>query len=174
MKSRGNGFTLTELLISAGIMAILVSLAMSALITNFNSFKLIKNESELQFQSQYILNFISDKIMKSKNVALIKTGTSSMINSKMEGAVSRISLKYGDASNNCYIFEVRGGKIWYGNSYPNGPANDELGTYISELKAAPYPAGRTFAETGALKITLCLIKNGQEYETEQTVYMRSR
>jgi prepilin-type N-terminal cleavage/methylation domain-containing protein len=172
MKNK-KGFTLIEILISAAIMSILVVLIMSVFITSLKNFKTLKNKSELQFQTQYIINFVSDKVMKSKNVALIKSDTSSVINSEKEFNISKISLKYGNEINNYYIFEVHSNKIYYGNSCWDDSADVELGVYVSELKAAPYPAGRTFADTHALKFTLCLEKEGHIYETEQLVYMRN-
>lgn len=172
MKNR-KGFTLIEILIAVAIMSIIVSLIMSVFITNLKNYKTLKNQSELQFQSQFILNFISDKVMESKNVALIKSCTTSVINSEKEHTISKISLEYKNDSNNCYIFEVKNHKIFYDNTNRDKPAGTELGVYVSELKAAPYPPGKIFADTHALKFTLCLEKGGHKYETEQLIYMRN-
>lgn len=172
MKENKKGFTLVELLVTIGIMGFIMSLAFSFFIINLNNYTRINNESTLHFHSQYILNFVSDKIMESKNVELIRSGTLDLKNSGTKYSISKISLRYGDQENNCYIFEVRNNIIYYGNSVPTGRANDELGRYVSELKVEPYPKGNKFAETGALKITLCLIRNGQQYEAEQIIYMR--
>jgi len=172
MKANEKGFTLVELLVTIGIMSFVMSLVFNFFIINFNNYARLNNESTLHFHSQYILNFISDKIMESRNIELIRSGTLDVKNSSIEYSISKISLRYGDEKNSCYIFEVRGNKIFYGNSNSNDSANDELGTYVSELKAEPYPAGNTFAETDALKLTLCLVRNGLEYEAEQVIYMR--
>lgn len=173
MKRNQKGFTLIELLIALGIMSFITTIVLRFFIINFNNYVKINNDSKLQFQSQYILNFVSNKIMESKNVEVIRMGSTSIINAKSEYSITKISLRYGTYNYNCYIFEVRNSKIYYGNSYSYDSANIELGTYVKELKASPYPFGRTFAETDALKITLCLIINGQEYETEQIIFMRN-
>lgn len=173
MKRNQKGFTLIELLIALGIMSLIISMIFSFFIINFNNYVTINIDSMLQFQSQYILNFVSNKIMESKNVEVIKTGTSNILNAKSEYSISKISLRYGVYNHNCFIFEVRNNKIYYGNSYSYDSANVELGTYVKELKAAPYPFGKTFAESDALKITLCLISNGQEYKAEQIIFMRN-
>ena len=173
MKRNQKGFTLIELLITLGIMSFITAMVFSFFIINFNNYVTINNDSKLQFQSQYILNFVSNKIMESKNVEVIKMGTSSILNSKSEYSISKISLRYGVYTHNCYIFEVKNYKILYGNSNSSDSANVELGIYVKELKVAPYPTGKTFAESRALKITLCLISNGHEYVAQQIVYMRN-
>lgn len=173
MKSNQKGFTLIELLVALGIMTFITSMVLSFFIINFKNYVTINNDTRLQFQSQYILNFVSNKVMESKNVEGIKTGTSSILNAKSEYSITKISLRYGAYNYNCYNFEVRNNKIYYGNSYSNDSANVELGTYVKELKASPYPYGKTFAETNALKITICLINNGQEYSASQIIFMRN-
>lgn len=162
-----------ELLISIGIMSIIASLVMLFFISNYKSFKLIKNDTELQFQTQYVLNFISNKIMESSRIVDIRSGgATSVINSTSEFSISKIVLLYDDQGN-CYIFETRNNKIYYSNGKSNESAAVELGTYILELRAAPYPDGKTFAETGALKITIKLSKDNQVYEAKQIIYMRN-
>lgn len=173
MKRNEGGFTLVELLVTLGIVSFLASMVLSFFIINFNNYVRINNDSKLQFQTQYILNFVSNKIMESRNIELIKKDTLSLINSSDEYSISKISFRYGDALNKCYIFEVRNNRIYYGNSYSSDSANVELGTYVSELKAVPYPEDITFAKADALKITICLSNNGKVYEAEQIIYMRS-
>lgn len=172
MKSRKKGYTLLELLISLGIMTFIVTLIMTFFITNIKNLAKINIDSELQFHSQYILNFVSNKIMESRNVVLIKSDTKNLINGNSEYKISKMSLRYGELEQCCYIFEVRNNNIYYGNGYSNDLANIELGRYIKELKVSAYPDGETFAEANSLKMTLCLFNNGQEYEAEQIVYMR--
>lgn len=174
MKRNEKGFTLIELLIALGIMGFITSMVFGFFIINYNNYATINNDSKLHFQSQYILNFLSKKIMESRNVEAAVTGTSSILNAKSEYSIAKISLRYGDYNYNCYNFEVRNNKIYYGNSYSNDSANSELGTYIKELKVSPYPYGNTFAQSHGLKITLCLINDDQEYSASQVVFMRSR
>lgn len=172
MKCMKKGYTILELIISLGIMIFVTALIMTFFITNLNNLAKIKNDSELQFHSQYILNFVSNKIMESRNIEVIKSGTKDILYTNVEYKISKISFRYGDLAQNCYIFEVRNNKIYYGNDKSSDSATTELGTYIKELKAVPYPNSNTFAVTDAIKITLGLINNGQEYEVEQIIYMR--
>lgn len=173
MKNKYKGYTLIELLISLGIMSFIVTLSMTFFITNVKNYEAINNDTRLQFQAQYILNFVSNKIMESKKVVEIRTGgASSVINSTREFPISKMSLLYNEQES-CYIFEVRNNKIYYGNGKSTDSATVELGTYILELRLAPYPDGVTFAETKALKITIKLSKDNQVYEANQIIYMRS-
>lgn len=167
------GYTLVELSITFGIMTIIFLLAMSFFIVCYNNYLIINNDAELQFQAQYILNFVSNKIMESRNVEFIKSGTKSVINSTNEFEISKLSLKYGEYDHHCYVFDVRHNKIFFGNGYYNDSAAAELGTYVVYLKATPLPKGKTFKEARALKLTLKLMKEESVYEASQIIFMRN-
>lgn len=174
MRSREKGFTIIELVLSFGIMSIITSLVMMFFISNYKSFKLIKNDTELQFHAQYILNYVSNKIMESSKVEVIRTnGTTSVINSAEKYNISKMSLLYNEENLDCFIFEVRNDKIYYGNGKSNDLASVELGTYVTELQVAPYPEGKTFAQTSALRLTIKLTKESQVFEANQIIYMRN-
>ncbi|WMJ76662.1 MULTISPECIES: PilW family protein [unclassified Sedimentibacter] len=174
MLGYNRGYTLIELLISMGIMFVVIILAMALFNANVSNFEIISNESELQFQSQYILNFISTRIMESVKIELIRIeGAASVINSKREFSISKMALLYNDQLNLCYIFVVKNNRIYYGNGNSHDAATVELGRYITEMKAAPYPQGKTFAEARALRITIRLRKGNQSYEADQIIYMRN-
>ncbi|WP_313342839.1 type II secretion system protein [Sedimentibacter sp.] len=171
-----NGYTLVELLITLAIVAFVSVLIMTFFTANLNNIAKIKNNSELQFHAQYILNFFSEKIMESEKVELILVLAgpylNSVINSKNEQSISKISLRYSEQANQCYIFEVRGIKIFYGKGKSNDSASSELGTYVKEIKIKPYPDGKTFAEAVGLRITVVLVKGSEEYDASQLIYMR--
>ncbi len=174
MLSYNRGYTLLELVVSLGIMLVVIILVMSLFNANVSNFEIISNESELQFQSQYILNFISTRVMESVKIEIIRIeGAASVINSKREFSISKMALLYNDQLNLCYIFVVKNNRIYYGNGNSYDSANIELGRYITELKAAPYPEGKTFAEAEALRITIRLKKGNQSYEADQIIYMRN-
>jgi len=175
MNSEKKGYALIELLITLGIMSFVATLIITFFTVNLNNFVKIKDTSELQFQSQYILNYISKKIMESKRVFDIRTDKSDrVIDSAREYSISRILFLYNEQEGLCYIFEVRNdGIIYYGNGNAKAGADTELGRYVSELRAAPYPEGKTFAQTSALEITIKLVKGNQAYEARQVICMRS-
>ncbi len=172
MKNKTSAFTTAELLISMVIVSIIAIFAMTILTVNFKSAELLRNESELEFHSQYILNFLSVKVMESGKIVYIKSDQSSALSYGGEVAVDKVSFRYGIDERYCYIFEVRKGKIFYGNGSMNDTANAELGTYVAELRMVPYPEGTKFRDAKAVMVTLVLLKNGRNYEMCQIYYMR--
>lgn len=166
------GFTLVELLITLGLSCIIISLTMSFFINNLKNYKYINNNTELQFQAQYILNFMSNKILLSKHIELVKENTSSYIKRENEQKITKISFRYGINSNQCYNFEIKNNKIYYGNSYSFSTPTDELGCYVKEVKVAPIN-GKSFEFTKSLIISITLEKDDQQYEIEQTINMRN-
>lgn len=166
------GFTLVELLVVLGLFGIIISLVMSLFITNLKSYETINNYTELQFQSQYILNFMANKILESKYIELAKANTSSHLKKTGERKITKISFRYGIKRNQCYNFEIKNNKIYYGNTCSFYCPTIELGCYIRELKVEPI-CGKKFKDSDAIRIILILEKDKQIYETEQTVHMRN-
>lgn len=171
MKSN-HGYTLIELLISIGIMSIIITMLLSFFVVEVKTFEDINIESKLEFQSQYILNFMAKKVMESRNVRYVLSGTNIITNATTEQSITKLSLTYNDL-NSYYIFDVSNNKIFYGNGNYNGSATAELGTYISEVKVAPFPEGSSFSNAAALKITVKLSRKNHVYEATQLVYFRS-
>lgn len=167
------GFTLVELLVSIGLFSIIFSLIMSIFIVNYKNYKSIKNDTELQFQAQYILNFMSNKIIESKYIEQAKYNVISHLKKTNEQEITKISFRYGEDSTKCYIFEVINNKIFYGNGLAVNSANVALGDYVSEMFSCPIPEGTMFEHAEAIKIKLKLKKENQNYEAEQIIYMRN-
>ncbi len=172
LKSK-NGFTLIEILIVIGLSAIIISLVMSFFMINIKNYEAISIETELQFQSQYILNYMSNKILQSSYIELIRENTVSHMNHIGKQRITKISFRYGDSSKECYNFEVRNDKIFYGNDYSTSTANIELGTYINELYVEPFPETAIFKNVKAIKIKLILQRHSKFLEAEQVVFMRN-
>lgn len=166
------GFTLIELIISLGITSFLALMIMSFFTVNLKSFSKIRYDAELQFQAQYILNFITKRVMESKNIEDIKNGYESVIKTKDEYTISNLSLRYGDDSNNCYLFRVANKKIYCGKGKKSDSASSELGAYVEELRIKPFPDGDSFDEAKALIITVVLAKETEKYVASQLIYMR--
>jgi len=61
------GFTLIELLVVLGLAGIVISVVMSFFIANYKNYERINNESELQYQSQYMINYMTNKILEAEN-----------------------------------------------------------------------------------------------------------
>ncbi len=170
--NKQDGFTLAELLVALGLAGIVIPIIMSFFIAGYTNYKTINDKSELQFQAQYILNFMSSRIIESKYVELAKDKTSSHLRKSGEQNITKISFRYGDNINQCYNFEIAYGKIRYGNARSSATPTDELGVYIKKLTATPVN-GEIFKDAKAVRIKIIFEKNKQIYEAEQTMFMRN-
>ncbi|MBP1927325.1 prepilin-type N-terminal cleavage/methylation domain-containing protein [Sedimentibacter acidaminivorans] len=168
-----NGFTLLELLVSIVLFSIIFTLIMSVFLVTFKNYKTIKNDMELQFQAQYILTFMSNKIMVCKYIELARLNTSSYLKKSNEKKISKISFRYGSEAAECYIFENKNNKISYGNGLASSSAHVELGNYVSEMYACPIPEGEIFENTKSVRIRLVLLKDSNRYQAEQIIFMRN-
>ena len=167
------GFTLIELLVVLGLSAAIVSLVMKFFMVNINNYETISNDTELQFQSQYILNFMSNKIMESSKIEGIKENAVIHIDHIGEQKITKVSFRYGTFFMECYNFEFRNSKIMYGKNAPEESANTELGVYIKEIRMEPVPETSTFKNAKAVKIKIVLLKGNELYEACQTANMRN-
>lgn len=172
LKNKQKGFTLAELLVTLGLLGIITPIVMSFFITSLKNYESINDRLELQFQAQYILDFMSDKILESKYIELARENTISHLKKINEQNITKISFRYGDNVNQCYNFEIKSGKIRYGNARSNISPTDELGAYVEKLTATPIN-GKKFEDTEAIIIKITLEKSNQIYEAEQMVYMRN-
>lgn len=172
MKRNQSGFTLAELVIVLGLLGIVTPILMSFFILSFKDYRVINDKLELQFQAQYILNFMSNRILESKNIELARENTISHLKKSSEQNITKISFRYGTNVNQCYNFEIKNGKIRYGNARSDVSPTDELGLYIKKLTVTPI-TGKTIGDTDAISIKIILEKNQQTYAVEQYIYMRN-
>lgn len=169
---RKHGFTLIELLISLGILSIIITMLLSFFIAEVKTYEAINWDSNLEFQSQYVLNFMSRKIMESRKVRHALRDRKTITDQTTEQIVTKLSLLYNDQGK-CYIFEKINNKIFYGNGAYNDSATAELGKYIYEIKVLPFPEGSSLSNAAALKITVILSRENHVYEASQLIYFRN-
>lgn len=140
------GFTLIELIVVLGLAGIVITVVMSFFIVNYKNYETINTESELQYQSQYIINFMTNKILEATDY---------------EGNVlGKETFKYENGSN--ITFEVVDNELIFNDSV------DSVGDYVKELKIE-----ETAGNDNEILITLTLEKGKQNIVAEQTVYMRN-
>lgn len=173
---KNKGFTLVELLVTLGISSIVVGLIFSFFISNYKVYKSVRNDSEMHFQAQYILNFIAGKIIDSNSMSLARVDTTnySMTNvrsAEEEYPVHKISFKYGDDSEN-YVFHIRNDIISYGKGEKEINPTVELGNYVYEMYVSVLK-DESFQNAKTVKLKIVMKKDGQMYEAFQTVYMRN-
>ncbi len=146
------GFTLIELIVVLGLAGIVMSVVMSFFITNYKSYETINTESEVQYQSQYIINFMTNKILAAESFN--KTG-------------NKFIFEYAGEITATFELDEENNKIKY--TYDTEPPVD-IGKYVKKLIIEP-----NGANISEVKITLILEKGNDEegYKAEQVVYMRN-
>ncbi len=165
------GFTLVELLVALGLVGIIISVVMSFFITNIKSYEAINIDSELQYQSQYIINFMTNKILESKKIVSINRVNSNLSNTTETG-ISYISFQYGTDDTICHNFEINSNKeILYKDGAVGVTADKVFGNHVEELKITPISS--SFEHTKSIEIYLKLQNGSKSYEAKQKVLMRN-
>ena len=174
---KNKGFTMVELMVALGISSIVVGLIFSFFISNYKSYKSVRNDSELQFQAQYILNFMSDKIVNSRSLSLVKQDnikdySMTMIrNSGTEYPLKKISFKYGNDSEN-YVFHIVLNNIRYGKGTKDILPTVELGNFVDSMYVSLFEDS-SFQNAKAVIIKVVMKRDNQTYEAFQAVHMRN-
>jgi prepilin-type N-terminal cleavage/methylation domain-containing protein len=173
---KNKGFTLVELLVSLGMSSIVVGLIFSFFISNYKGYKSVRNDTEMHFQAQYILNFMVDKIIDSNSMSYVRVERidyymALVRNAGTEYPVDKISFKYGDEYEN-YVFHIRNNIISYGKGVKDINPTVELGNYVDGMYISVLK-DVSFENTKAVKIRIVMEKDGQTYEAFQAAYMRN-
>ncbi|MDW5300393.1 MAG: prepilin-type N-terminal cleavage/methylation domain-containing protein [Sedimentibacter sp.] len=178
MKNNRKGLTLIELLVALGLSTMIIFLVISFFITNLKNYKSINNESELQFQAQYILNFMTNKIMESENISLLRKDDLNMYSISyirpvgVELISNKISFKYGELSSENYVFHITNNNIRYGRGDKDIKPTVELGSYIKYMYVSLLKES-SLSNAKILRIRIIFEKDNEDYEAEQVVYMRN-
>jgi len=173
---KNKGFTMVELLVSLGISSIVVGLIFSFFILNIKGYKSVRNDSEMHFQAQYILNFMSGRIIDSNSMSFARMNTdnysmTAVRSVGVEYPVDKVSFKYGIGGEN-YVFHIINNSIRYGKGDKEMNPTVELGHYVDGMYISVL-SDESFQNTKAVKLKLVMKKGGQMYEAFQAVYMRN-
>lgn len=142
------GFTLIELIVTLGLAGIILTVVMSFFISNYRSYETINTKSEVQYQSQYIINYMTNVILEAEKYEGL--GTFKFIN--------------GERAK----FEVIDNKIKHTTYNSDGTTKkvDNIGNNVYSIHIEN--------STNEVELTLKLIKeNYPAYEAKQVIYMRN-
>ncbi len=173
---RNKGFTMLELLVSLGISSLVVGLILSFFTIDYRLYKSVRNDTELQFQANYILDFISEKVIDSSCMTLAKNYTDiySMTTVRSTGReypINKVAFKYGSDSEN-YVFHIVNTIARYGKGVKDMTPTVEFGNYVKGMYLSVL-RDESFQNTKVVKLRIIMEKGGQQYEASQTVYMRN-
>lgn len=178
MIKSNKGFTLIELIVALGLSSVVISLVIAFFVINVNNYRKINTETELQFQSQYILSFMSGKIMKSRNISLVRRDDVTEYSLSIPRAAdtemntAKISFRFGDGTYDNYVFHIVNGNIRYGLGGRDIKPTVELGNFVKYMFISLIE-NDSLGNANALRIHLILEKDGHSYETRQIVFMRN-
>lgn len=176
-RMKNKGFTIIELLMALCLASVVVGLIFSLFTVSYRSYKSIRNNLELQFQSQYILNYMADRIMNSNSISLVRVEGSiySMTyvrNAGTEYPINKISFKFGNNSDENYVFHIVNGDIQYTTGEKDANPAAELGKFVDSMYISLLKDG-SFRDANAVVIKIVMKKDGLMYEAFQTVHMRN-
>lgn len=143
------GFTLIELIVILALAGIILSVVMSFFIANVKSYNRLNTESELQYQSQYMINYMTNKILEAKNF----NNATKVFNE--------------DEEDDWFSFSIDGNHELY---YNTESGTTRIGSYVNSLVIN--------ADRDEVTITLILNKDNagddtKNYPAHQTVKMRN-
>jgi prepilin-type N-terminal cleavage/methylation domain-containing protein len=177
MSKNKSGFTLIELLVALGLSTIVTSLVVTFFVVNVKTYKELSDESELQFQAQYILNFMSDKIMESENISLMKNSFNTYSLAAVRPAESllltdKISFRYGEETSENYVFQIVNSNIRYGCGDKDINPTVELGNYVKTMHISLLKS-ESLINVKVFKIHMLLEKGNQSFYAEQVLCFRN-
>ncbi len=168
---------MVELLVALGISSIVIGLIFSFFISNYKGYESVKNDLELQFQAQYILNFMVDKIVNSNSLSLVKQDNvkdysmTTVRSKETEYPLKKISFKYGNEEEN-YVFHIVYNDIRYGKGTKDENSTVELGKFVDSMYISLFEDS-SFQNAKALIIKIVMKRDNQTYEAFQAVHMRN-
>ena len=174
---KNKGFTIVELLLSLGISSIVTGLILTFFITGYRTYKTVRNDSEMGFHAQYILNFMAGRIIDSNSISFAKLNTqnygmTAVRSGGTEYQVTNVSFKYGNDAAENYVFAIINNNIKYGDGEKDKTATVELGNYVDKMYVSLLK-NESFQDARAVKIKIVMKKDSQTYDAFQTVYMRN-
>ena len=174
---KNKGFTMIELLITLCISSIVIGLIFSFFTVSYKNYKSIRNDSELQFQAQYILNYMADKIINSNSISLMRAeaaiySMTSVRDAETEYPINKISFTFGNKSDENYVFHIVNGDIRYTAGEKDVNPAAELGKFVDGMYISLL-RDSSFQNANAVVIKIVMKKDGQMYEAFQTVHMRN-
>lgn len=169
------GYSLVELVIVLGVAGVLILAIASFFINSTNNYSRIGNNAELQYQAQFVSNFIEEKAMVGTGIIYIENENGFDIsNSSGKNSIGKFvidNLTEGD------IFEIKNGnEIFYGvDSIGNVDysTTNELGKFISRINITGLPEGTSYREANSIEIEYIFAKDNQTINIVKKIYFRN-
>lgn len=169
------GFTLVELLVTLAISSVILGLVVSFFIMNIKNFDRSEHQLDLQYESQFAMNYITDLIMEGERISYIENINNS-IKTLSNGVVKvreiRIITKKIDESSlnvttreEIFTVDEDSRKIYHGDK--------EIGDYVDEVIVETVPSNMSYSEARGIIITISLSKANLKKSITSQVFFRN-
>lgn len=178
------GFTLIELLLTIGISSIVVILIFSFFMNNVKVFDILEDEMELQHQEQFVLDFMTERLMQCSDIKEVKDKDNNYVtNTSQKTSIKRIVLNGIEPSGKKggYIFQLnynddrKSYDLKYGilSAEINYP-NMEIANYIDKIEIEPVPANSSYSKAKGIILHIYLKKDGRDDEISTQITFRNK
>lgn len=175
--TNNKGVTLIELLVAISLSSIVLVLVLGILLTGTKLYKYVNDNTEIQQQGHFIMDFITTKVMPSNEIEnIIASNNTSSYKSNESIQLKELVLNDNTlAKQEKHIFsiqqdtKVEGKSIRYGKSKT---AKVELGNYIKNVYISPLPDGSRYKEARGIELTIKMQKGEANLEVLKSIYFR--
>ena len=178
VKLDNEGLTLIELIIAMSISSIVFILVSGMFFTGSKINRDIYNSVEIQQQGQFIMDFITTRVMPSTSIDSIKD-TENVSYYKTDKLIKLGEIRLLDTSlqeEERHIFSIQKDPKLEGRSIRHGindVAKIELGNYIKEVYVKPLPEGTSYEKAKGIEITIEMQKGEVNLDIYKCIYFRN-
>lgn len=165
------GFTLLELIIALGIMAVVSAIILPFFLGNYKSLDETSARSELQHEAQMVNSLISQKLMETKELKEIKdTHELDQINWKSEVNLKYLTYLDGEGKEN--KLELVNNKL---ESLEVSTGNKKaVGGNIESIFIKPLSKDKSYKETQGIILNIKFKNEKHEYSIENIINFRNK
>ena len=160
------GFTLIELILSISLSMLIGACIFNVLIFNKNIFNMTSSAIEIQQQSQFLKEFIEDKLYISSGIDSIVdiNGKTIKYEDFKEGSINEVIFTISNINQSIYWDKMKGKVFYRKNMSYNGY---EIGDYVEGIRIKKVNNGR------GIHVYIRTKRKGKDLQSDFLVYFRN-
>lgn len=170
-KNNIKGFTLVELLVVLGLGSIILTMVFSFFMNNLKSFDRSEDELDLQYNSQYAMDYITEIANQAKGISYIESiDYTNMTASNEAVSINQITfvVEYSDESTGNVSFSIDSSQ----NQLNSSDSVNSIANYIEEIIVTPWN-NESFNQTSGVILRIKLTKRGSDKLIESQINFRN-
>lgn len=178
MNRRYKGFTLIELVISLGILAVILSLIFTFFMSNQKSMNKTEVKSSLQEEAQIILDYFNKSGMQAQKISVISGSEDLLSKNTSNVSVQNITFALDDGTEYAFNLNTSTNELYYSRQ---AITNKKIGSYVKDIKASILNGNSStfYNNCSAIKLVITLSKKGVnneafDYEVTTNIYFRNK